>query len=85
MPRRRRSRLEIVADILQIFASGCKPPTRVATEANLAYDRMVKIVETLMERGVVKEDGGLLCITPKGLKFLNAYRQWRGFLDALGL
>ena len=32
----------------------------------MAYDRMVKIVETLMERGVVKEDGGLLCITPEG-------------------
>ncbi len=75
MPRRRRSRLEIVADILQILVSGCKPPTRVATEANLAYDRMAEIVETLMERGVVKEDGGLLCITPEGLKLLNAYRQ----------
>jgi len=51
----------------------------------LAYNRMVKIVETLMERGVVKEDGSLLCITPEGLKLLNAYRQRRGFLDALGL
>jgi predicted transcriptional regulator len=46
---------------------------------------MAKIVETLMESGVVKEDGGLICITPEGLKHLNAYRQWRGFLDALGL
>ena len=51
----------------------------------MAYDRMAKIVETLMERGVVKEDGGLLCITPEGVKLLNAYIQWRGFLDALGL
>jgi predicted transcriptional regulator len=85
MPQKRRSRLEKVADILQTLSAGCKPPTRVATEANLAYNRMVKIVETLMERGVVKEDGGLLCITPEGLKLLNAYRQWRGFLDALGL
>ncbi len=51
----------------------------------MAYDRMVKIVETLMERGVVKEDSSLLCITPEGLKLLNAYRQWRGFPDALGL
>jgi predicted transcriptional regulator len=85
MPQKRRSRLEVVADILQTLSAGCKSPTRVSTETNLAYDRMVKIVETLMERGVVKEDGGLLCITPEGLKFLNAYRQWRRFLDALGL
>jgi predicted transcriptional regulator len=75
MPRKRRSRLEIVAGILQTLSAGYKPPTRVATEANLDYDRMIKIVETLMERGVVKEDGGLLCITPEGLKLLNAYRQ----------
>jgi len=74
-----------VADILQTLLAGYEPPTRVATEANLAYDRIVKIVETLMERGVVKEDGGLLCITPEGVKLLNAYRQWRGFLDVLGL
>lgn len=74
-----------MADILQTLSAGRKPPTRVATEANLAYDRMVNIVETLMERGVVEEDGGLLCITPEGVKLLNAYRQWRGFLDALGL
>jgi predicted transcriptional regulator len=84
MPRKRR-RLEIVADILQTLSAGCKPPTRVATKANLAYDRMVKIVETLMERGVVKEDGGLLFITPERAELLNAYRQRRGFLDALGL
>jgi hypothetical protein len=46
---------------------------------------MAEIVETLMERGVVKEDGGLLCVTPEGLKLLKAYRQQRGFPDALGL
>jgi len=85
MPRKRRSRLEIVADILQALSAGCKPPTRVATEANLAYDRMAKIVETLMEKGIVRENGGLLCITPEGLKLLDAYRQWRRFLDVLGL
>ncbi len=74
-----------MANILQTLSAGCKPPIRVATEAYLAYDRMVKIVEILMERGVVKEDGGLLCITPEGLKLLNAYRRWREFPDALGL
>jgi predicted transcriptional regulator len=48
MPRKRRSRLKIVADILQTLSAGCRPSTRVATETNLAYDRVVKIVETLM-------------------------------------
>ncbi len=85
MPRRRRSRLEVVADILQILASGCRLPTRRAAEANLAYDRMANIVAALLERGIVKENEGKFCITPEGLKMLEAYRQWRRFLDALGL
>jgi predicted transcriptional regulator len=85
MPRRRRNRLEIVADILQILASGCRPPTRLATEANLAYDSMANIVAALLDKGVVKENDGKICITPEGLKMLEAYRQWRLFLDVLGL
>ncbi len=41
-----------MADIFQMLSACCKPPTRIATEANLAYDRMAEIVETLMERGL---------------------------------
>jgi predicted transcriptional regulator len=85
MPRRRRSRLETVADILQILASGCRPPTRLAADTNLACDRMAKLVAALLDKGVVKENDGKICITPEGLKMLEAYRQWRRFLDALGL
>ncbi len=85
MPRRRRSRLEIVADILQILVSGCRPQTRLAAEANLAYDRMAIIVAALLDKGVVKGKDGKICITPEGLKMLEAYWQWRRFLDALGL
>jgi predicted transcriptional regulator len=85
MPRRRRSRLEIVANSLQILASGRRPPTRLAAVANLAYDRMANIVAALLEKGVVKENDGKIYITPEGLKMLEACRQWRRFLDALGL
>lgn len=85
MARKRRTRLEIIADILEILSTGCRPPTRLATEANLAYDRMMKIVEALIERDLVKEDAGVFCITQNGHKFLEAYRQWRYFLDTLGI
>ena len=74
-----------MADILQILAPGCRPPTRLAAEANLAYDRMAKIVVALLEKDVVKESDGKISITPEGLKMLEAYRQWRRFLDVLGL
>ncbi len=74
-----------MADILQILASGCRPPTRLAAEANLAYDRTTKIVAAFLEKSVVKKNDGKICITPEGLKMLEAYQQRRRFLDALGL
>lgn len=86
MPRKkRRSRLEILVDILQVLSTGCRNPTRLATEANLAYDRMAKLVDTLVEKGLVKKDAEGLCITPEGYRFLESYSQWRRLLDALGL
>lgn len=85
MPRRRRSRLEIIVDILQILSTGCRSPTRLAAEANLAYDRMAKLVEGLVEKGLVKKEVEGLCITIEGHKFLDSYRQWRRLLDTLGL
>ncbi|ABL87211.1 conserved hypothetical protein [Pyrobaculum islandicum DSM 4184] len=85
MARKRRTRLEIIADILEILSTGCRPPTRLATEANLAYDRMAKIVEALVKKGLVKEDYGVFCITQEGYRLLETYRQWRCFLDTLGI
>ncbi|ACB39876.1 winged helix-turn-helix domain-containing protein [Pyrobaculum neutrophilum] len=85
MARKRRTRLEIIADILAVLSTGCRPPTRLATEANLAYDRMAKIMESLVEKGLVREDAGVYCITQEGHRLLEAYRQWRNFLDAVGI
>ncbi|MEM0370916.1 MAG: winged helix-turn-helix domain-containing protein [Pyrobaculum sp.] len=85
MQRKRRSKIEIIADILEILSNGCRPPTRLAAEANLAYDRMTNIVDKLVERGLLKKDLGELCITPEGFRFLQSYRQWRHLLDTLGL
>ena len=85
MARKRRSRLEIVVDILNVLSRGCRKPTHIAAEANLAYDRMAKIIEELVDRGLVSVRNSEFCITPQGLKMLEAYRQWRRFLDAMGL
>lgn len=84
MPKRR-SRLEIIADILETVSTECKPPTRIATEANLAYDRMAKLLRLMMEKGLVREDAGAYCITKEGAKLLEEYRKWREFLETLGL
>ena len=85
MPKPRRSKLEIVADILAVLERGCKKPTHIATEANLAYDRMAKILEALKARGLVVEKSAELCITHDGLKFLEEYKKWKRLLDTLGI
>lgn len=85
MARKRRSRLEIIVDILQVLSKGCKKPTHIAMEANLAYDRMAKIIKALAERGFVTNKGSEICITPEGLRFLEAYSQWKWLLDTLGI
>jgi len=83
--KRRRSRLEIVIDILETVKAECKPPTRIATEANLAYDRMIKILKALVARGLVRENAGTYCISAEGLKLLESYSQWKWLLDLLGV
>ena len=74
-----------MVDILRVIKEECKPPTRIATEANLAYDRMAKLLQTLVAGGLVRENLGAYCITQEGAKMLEAYEQWRRFLEALGL
>ncbi|MEZ0248381.1 MAG: winged helix-turn-helix domain-containing protein [Thermoproteus sp.] len=84
MPKRKRSKIEIIADVLTALETRCSNPTRLAAEANMAYDRLAKLLEELEARGLVKRDGEV-CITKEGAKFLEEYRRWRGFLEAFGL
>ncbi|MGC8583753.1 MAG: winged helix-turn-helix domain-containing protein [Thermoproteus sp.] len=85
MPRPRRSKIEIIADVLSALEPGCSNPTRLATEANLAYDRLSKLLEELERRGLVRRGAGEVCMTREGARFLSEYRRWRSFLDAFGL
>lgn len=74
-----------MADVLSALESKCTNPTRLATEANLAYDRLAKLLDEMERRGLVRRDLGEVCITREGLKFLEEYRRWRSFLEAFGL
>ncbi|MCI4465359.1 MAG: transcriptional regulator [Thermoproteus sp.] len=84
MPRPKRSRIEIIADVLSALETGCVNQTRLAAEANLAYDRLAKLLDELESRGLVTR-GPDVCITREGLRFLGEYRRWRSFLDTFGL
>lgn len=79
-------------DVLSALAAeGPMPPTRLATAANLPYDRLQAILESLEARGLVRVfahgDGRarLAEITPEGRKALAELRRVRGLLRDLGL
>jgi len=46
---------------------------------------MIKILEALVARGLVKENAGTFCISAEGLKLLESYSQWKWLLDLLGV
>ncbi len=88
----RRSRVDIVIDVLSALAAeGPVPPTRLATAANLSYDRLQGILENLEAKGLVRviEHGEgrarLAEITPEGRKALAELRRVRRLLRDLGL
>ncbi len=91
MPRRR-SRIEIVLDILDALASGPENPTRLATRANLPYDRLSSILASLESKGIVRieekpqsQRSKSVVLTQKGWELLNTLRSLRKILRDFNL
>jgi len=83
--RKYRSQAGIVHDILEVLhEEGAMPATRIATYANLPYDRLKIILSSLEESGLIaKEEGGYV-ITEKGIEALTILRKSRKLLESLG-
>ena len=86
----RRNRLWIIMDILSYLKNNQKTPlTRVSYGANLPYDRLVKIVNELVEKGLVgyevENDKKLYYLTRKGYELLKELERVRKILDKMGL
>ena len=86
----RRSRVDIVIDVLDALArEGPMPPTRLATAANLPYDRLTKILEDLESRGLVTVDRGerasMVAMTRRGYQALHELKRFKQLLKDLGL
>jgi len=90
---KRRSRIEIVMDILETLEEeGPMPPTRLATHVNMPYDRLATILETLAEKELVaiqdaeeNQRTKLAAITEKGRELLAELRKLRKVLLDFGL
>jgi len=81
-----RSKPKIYADILEAVAEkGYSRPTQIMTDANLSYDRLRKHLETLVEKGLLKNEDDTYLITEKGIKFLDEFKRFERFAAAFGL
>lgn len=50
----RRSRIELLVDVLRAIYKGRRSPSRVVYAARLSYDRVVKYITFLEEQGLVQ-------------------------------
>ena len=75
---KRRSRMETFVDIIQAAALQPLRPTHIMKAANISYNELRGIVETLERRGLLREEttlgGKYYQTTPEGLRLLQDYR-----------
>ena len=68
-----KSRVEIMADILQRAVTGAKK-TWLLYSANLSYSQHQKYISTLVELGLLSKMNGLYTTTKKGMDFITSYQ-----------
>ena len=87
----RRSRIEIISDILKSIQGkgGSIKPTHLLYKSNLSHDRMKTYVEELKGKGLMCEElknkKKVFCITNKGFEFLANYSKIKELEDAFGI
>jgi predicted transcriptional regulator len=72
-----RSKLEIVADILDAVGDGAKK-TRIMYIANLSYKLLGKYLTKTIEAGLVSSDDNNYEVTEKGRVFLERFKTFSG-------
>ncbi len=86
---RRRTRLRILVDILRVLEAGDANVSRLMLEANLSYARLLKYLEELEAKGLVKrvEDGREVRyrITARGAEFLREFDRMLRLAEAFGI
>ncbi len=72
-----RSKLQIIAEILEIVRQGAKK-THIMYRANLSYKLLCKYLDEVLDCGLVRVDRGEDCyvVAPKGEKFLEQFNSY---------
>jgi len=82
-PLKRRDRLSIIAEILEIAKDGALK-TPIMYKANLSFDQLNEYLSFLLEKKflevVIKSRGTTYKTTSKGLKYLQSYKEIKDLL-----
>jgi len=77
----RRSRLEIMYNILSLCQRGENKKTHIMYRCNLSFKQVQKYLETLTSMGLLSANQGLYELTEKGEKFLKEFQDLKRLLD----
>ena len=87
--RERRNKLEIYFSVLNSIMQESKStdiirPTRVQFLSNLSYDNLLKHLEELKKKKMIR-DSDVIFLTERGKQFVKDYEKIRGFTEQMGL
>ncbi|MCD6592183.1 MAG: hypothetical protein J7K78_04120 [Thaumarchaeota archaeon] len=79
-----RSRLKIILDLLEAIHEYGGKVSAILTYANLPYDRCMKYIEELCEKGLVERVAEGYRITEKGYRFFEELKRAERLAKAFG-
>jgi len=86
----RRSRFEIYVDVLTEIMNGAKKPTKIMYGANLSYKPLKRILQSLLDQGLIEEEEGRIrdkrtkvkyILTSKGLNVVKYYSKAKDLVE----
>ena len=77
--KKRRCRMDIIADILSVAREEAKK-TQIVYNANLNFKRVDAYLHYLVGKGLIENTGGVYKTTEKGEEFLHNYKKMKELL-----
>ncbi len=72
----RRHKLDVIFEILSLAQDGVKR-TRLVYLTNINFSMLGRYLNVLFRMGLIEDKGRMLVTTPRGLKFVEEYDEFR--------
>jgi predicted transcriptional regulator len=87
---KKRDRLEIINDILELLCTRDAKPTQIMYKANLSHEMLNQYMNELLAKEFIiekreRKEHRTYSLTEKGSNFLRDYKLIKGFVDSYGL